>query len=83
MATPIYKTYMFKTKDPVIDQLRTMKKDMKLTDQAIHDASNVSTSTLNNWFKGITRRPQNATIEAVGRAMGAKRVWVPLNGKGK
>lgn len=75
MAIPIYKTYRFKDKDPVIDQIRTLKKDAGMSNLEIHEKSDVSVSTLNNWFKGGTRRPQNATIEAVGRSLGKKRVW--------
>ena len=78
MGTPIYRTYRFKNKDLEIDRLRTLKKDAKVSDKDIHEASDVATTTLHNWFKGPTRRPQNATIEAVGRALGKKRVWVNL-----
>ena len=63
----------------MIDQIRTMKKDAKVSDKDIHETSDVSITTLNNWFKGSTRRPQNATIEAVGRALGKKREWVSIN----
>jgi hypothetical protein len=35
------------------------------------------------WFFGATKRPQNATLEAAGRALGMKRVWVTNNGNGK
>jgi hypothetical protein len=35
---------------------------------------------MQGWFRGKTRRPQNATIEATGRALGFKRTWVK-NGK--
>lgn len=76
----IYKTYSFKTKDPVIDELRTMVKETKMTYKDIHDKSNVSVSTLQNWFHGVTKRPQSATVEAVGRAMGYKRGWQKIGG---
>jgi hypothetical protein len=33
-----------------------------------------SANTMRNWFKGKTKRPQNCTIEAAGRALGMKRV---------
>ena len=66
----LYKTYSFKDKDPVIDQLRTIKKDVGMTDRDIHLVSGVSTTCLRGWFKGITRRPQHATIKAVAVAMG-------------
>lgn len=81
MAVPIYKTYMFKTKDPVIDELRTMKKDAGMSNTDIHIASGVSVGALSGWFNKGTRRPQNATVEAVGRSMGFKRGWIPLGKK--
>jgi transcriptional regulator with XRE-family HTH domain len=74
----VYKTYNFKDKDPVIDELRTMVKAQKISHRIIHEASGVSVSTLNNWFHGATRRPQSATVEAVGRALGFKRVWTKV-----
>lgn len=76
-----YKTYLFRTKDPVIDQLRTIKADAEESDTRISAASGVSTTTLYNWWSGKTRRPQSASVEAVGRALGKKRVWVNLRGK--
>ena len=76
MALQIYGTYRFRDKDPVIDQLRTIKGDVKISTGELSAKSNVSTSTINNWFKGNTRRPQSATVEAVGRAMGYERKWV-------
>lgn len=84
-----YKTYMFKAKDPVIDELRTMVQDEHngtinnkvLT--KLHADSGVSVAAQRNWFYGATRRPQNASIEAVGRALGWRREWRRLNGTGK
>jgi hypothetical protein len=38
---------------------------------------------MHNWFFGTTRRPQSATLEAAGRALGYKRVWVKNNGKAR
>ena len=72
----IYKSYSFRDKDPVIDQLRTMAKNTRYIDISLK--SGVSTTTLYNWFGGTTRRPQSATVEAVGRALGFKRDWIPL-----
>ncbi len=75
-----YKTYFFRAReqDPVIDQLRTIKDDEGMSDAEISRKSGVSTGTLGNWWRGKTHRPQNASIEATGRAMGKKRVWVGL-----
>lgn len=82
-ALNIYKTYSFRTKDPVIDQLRTMVKDSKMSYSAISHKSGVSTTTLYNWFHGKTRRPQSASIEATGRALGYQRTWVKIHNRKK
>jgi hypothetical protein len=75
---------MFRSKDPVIDQLRTAFQD-KLDRQfdwgdlkKIEDDGGPTAGAMANWFFGDTKRPQNASIEAAGRAMGLMRVWVPL-----
>jgi DNA-binding phage protein len=65
-----YKSYLFKDKDPVIDELRTMVQESGDSYTDLHDSSGVSTNTLYNWFKGETRRPQFATVMAVTRALG-------------
>lgn len=75
MATPsggmkFYKSYAFVEKDPVIDTLRTAISDSGLTWEQVSELSGVSVSTLNNWFMGLTRRPQHATVMAVTRAIG-------------
>lgn len=66
-----YKSYMFKDKDPVIDKLRTLRADnSKMTEKAIEEESGVKRGTSRNWFKGGTRRPQFASVEAYARALG-------------
>ncbi len=78
---PIYKSYVFRDKDPVIDQLRTMAEDYygtKITGKSIRqisEAGGPSEACMRAWFFGKTQRPQNPTIEAAGRAMGYRRVW--------
>lgn len=76
----VYKTYSFRQKDPVIDELRTIIKDEGATYKQISDGTNVSTHCLYGWFHGATRRPQNATIEAVSRYFGYERKLVKVNG---
>jgi hypothetical protein len=80
----LYRSYMFRSKDPVIDQLRTAIQD-KLGRQfdygdlkAIEDDGGPTAGAMGSWFWGKTRRPQNSSIEAAGRSMGMMRVWVPL-----
>jgi hypothetical protein len=71
-----YKTYLFQNKDPVIDEVRTVVADSGLSQADIESESRVRASTMSAWFRGKTRRPQNATIEAVLRACGKQRVIV-------
>jgi hypothetical protein len=79
----LYKSYMFTNKDPVIDEMRTLmqaqygngKIDTKAM-QDVEDEGGPVANTMYNWFYGKTKRPQNASIEAAGRAIGMKRVWI-------
>lgn len=66
----LYKSYLFKDKDPVIDVLRTVIKDKSATFKQIALNSGVSAGTLSKWFYGETRRPQFASTNAVARALG-------------
>ena len=67
----IYRTYRWIDKDPIIDAVRTVvKSEEKLKNSMVHEISGVSTSTLENWFDGSTRRPQNSTVTAVTSALG-------------
>ena len=76
----LYKSYVFKDKDPVIDELRTLvestygKLDAKSLTQ-IHEEGGPTVACMHQWFHGKTKRPQNPTIEAAGRAMGYQRIW--------
>lgn len=67
---PIYRTYMFEDKDPIIDVMRTLAQDSKRSFKEISTDSGVSTTTLYNWFHGKTRRPQFCTIAAVAGSLG-------------
>lgn len=77
------KSYMFRDKDPVIDQLRTLVKDEhKSLDYSalkkVTDGGGPSVSCMAGWFFGDTRRPNNQTAEAAGRTLGYHRVWQRL-----
>jgi hypothetical protein len=78
---PIYRSYVFKTKDPAIDALRTLVEDhfgrrVNSKDLAhITESGGPSLGCMRSWFFGATKRPTNPTIEAAGRAMGYERVW--------
>jgi hypothetical protein len=82
MTMRLYKSYMFRTKDPVIDELRTIVQDTygkKLTSKhfkQIEIDGGPTEACMRAWFYGETLRPQSASIEAAGRALGFKRVWV-------
>lgn len=78
MRVNVYRTYQFKDKDPVIDQIRTLLEDNGLTgkNKTVHEISGVSQATLHNWFKGTTRRPQYATIAAVSSSLGYETAFV-------
>jgi len=73
-----YKTYRFKNKDPVIDELRTMVQgiaevrgisEVRLRNNIANDIG-MSEATLWSWFNGPTKRPQYASVKAVVRALG-------------
>jgi hypothetical protein len=72
-----YKSYSFISKDPIIDEIRTIYKDSGTNYKWIEDNSGVSTVTLRNWFFGETKKPQAATINAVLRSLGYKLAIVP------
>ena len=79
----LLKSYLFRVKDPVIDELRTIIQDKtgdaklsRATLDEVAESGGPTTACMQGWFRGKTRRPQNATIEAAGRAMGFKRTWI-------
>lgn len=72
----VYTAYMFRGQDPAIADVKRFARGH--TNTSIEKDGGPASTTLNNWFTGKTRRPQNATLEAAGRALGMKRVWVPL-----
>ena len=78
MAIRVYKSYNFRDKDPVIDELRGFVKKSRKSYEEISNDSGVSISTLTSWFHGTVRRPQTTTVEAVGRALGVRRKWVQM-----
>ncbi len=75
-----YKSYMFRSKDPVIDALRTAVSDAKVKYSQLNRDSGVSSTTIHNWFHGRTKRPQFATVAAVAGALGKHTIKI-RNGK--
>lgn len=72
-----YKSYSFVSKDPIIDEIRTVYQESGANYAWVHEHSGVSTTTLSHWFNGDTRKPQAATVNAVLRALGYKLGIVP------
>lgn len=71
-ALRLYKSYVFRDKDPIIDVVRTVVQDSGKTYTAISEQSGVSAGTIGNWFGGDTKRPQFASMNAVLRTCGKK-----------
>lgn len=78
---PVYASYTFKDKEPVIDMTRTLFEDIygrrvdgKMLAE-IQKNGGPTVSCMRGWFFGETRRPNNVTIEAAGRSLGYERTW--------
>jgi hypothetical protein len=63
-----YKTYVFRQVDPIVDALQPALRSHK--SKELQDLSGVSASTMRNWRKRKTRRPQFCTVTAVALAAG-------------
>jgi hypothetical protein len=79
----LLKAYLFRQKDPVIDEIRTLIQDATgdrtlstNTLEEIAENGGPTVACMQGWFRGDTKRPQSATVEAAGRALGYKRKWV-------
>lgn len=82
----LYRAYFFRGRDPVLNEIHDIMREKygnKPQFSAIEKAGGPTGGTLRNWEKGKTRRPQNATVEAAGRALGMKRVWVKGSNNGE
>jgi|SRR6187401_1626707 len=66
----LYRSYVFKDKDPAIDKIRTIVQDEGVSEAQLHILSNVSVTTFASWFRGNTKRPQHATLAAAASALG-------------
>jgi hypothetical protein len=76
----LYKSYVFRDKDPIINAMRTAFEDAGGSFKSISMRSNVSYSTVHNWFKGKTRRPQFATVAEFTIACGKHGIIFGANG---
>ena len=61
-------------RDPTLTQVLMLMRNGELSIAGIAKQSGISPTTLHNWDKGRTMRPQNVTMEFALRAMGYKRV---------
>jgi hypothetical protein len=83
-APRVYGSYLFKDKEPVIDETRTLFEDVfgeRINNKMfskIEEDGGPTTSCMRAWFFGDTKRPKNETIEAAGRAIGYRRKWVKM-----
>jgi hypothetical protein len=77
----LYKSYMFKDKDPIIDAMRTAYEDAGGSYKHISARSGVASSTVYNWFSGKTRRPQFATVAEFAIACGKHGIVFGSNGE--
>ncbi len=66
----LYKSYRFSRKDPIIAKVKAVVDEEGETQAFIHRESGVATTTIHNWFKGPTRCPQFASLNAVLRTLG-------------
>ena len=70
------RSYNFIDKHPCVDEIRTWIQDDPHTVNWIASRANLSHSCVKNLLEGQTKRPQNATIDMIGKVFGKKRVWV-------
>jgi hypothetical protein len=78
-----YKSYVFRDKDPAIEELRALFERHNLQGERmtrkdlaeIEKGGGPKVGTTSNWFFGKVRRPHNASLEAAGRSIGWRRVW--------
>ena len=83
MKITIYRNYKFTDQDPIVDALRTMvKSELKMKNSRIAAITGIAIGTLDNWFNGVTRKPQNATVSQVAAALGyVRRDELKANGE--
>src|SRR5262245_45346143 len=65
--------YRWIDKDPLCDALRQVWEQSHLNVSQAHEVSGLAAGTINNWFFGDTRRPQNASSTQFAAALGAVR----------
>lgn len=66
----LYRTYRWLDKDPAIDAIKTVVQAEKLKHKAVQDITGVMAGTLDGWFTGGVRKPNNSTLTAVSSGLG-------------
>lgn len=66
----VYRTYSFKDRDPILDRIQAARDGSDMTTADISEISGISTTTLYNWRRRKTRRPQYCTVIAALRTFG-------------
>ena len=79
----VYKAYQFRDHDPVIDKISTIIEDENVSIGKVSALSGVSSTTLYNWDKRKTKRPQFCCVMAVARSLGYDVQLVPANKSAK
>jgi hypothetical protein len=71
----VYQSYFFRDHDPKLDAIdRVHELAGRPTFKKWSELSSVGAQTFSNWRKRKTKRPQNASMEAALRALGAESV---------
>jgi DNA-binding phage protein len=75
-----YRTYSFRTKNPVIDKCRTIVQDAGLYKNlgAVAEISGLARGTIDGWFFGDTKNPQHASIMALVTSLGFEERFVKV-----
>jgi hypothetical protein len=68
---PLYKSYVFKDRDPIMDAFDALREGAKISYAKIHEQGGPTVSTLRAWSHARVKRPQHATIAAAASAVGA------------
>jgi hypothetical protein len=69
-----YKTYKFTGQDPMVGKVLGVCDEAGVKPSAVSRESGVASSTLGNWRKRKTKRPQFATLNATLMALGKELV---------
>lgn len=67
--------------DPLLTQIVRQLEQDKRSNYALSNVSGLSGSTLANWKKGKTKRPQSVSLQMAGRALGLEMRFVRANDK--